>query len=72
MNWVQLNTTLPTLNEQQVKDLLEEERAGARRPTFLERLHQRYVALRSARERAEIMAEAVQSRVRKPPTPATP
>lgn len=72
MNWIQLNNLLPSLTEQQVKDLLDNERNGARRPTFLERLHQRYTAMRASRERAEIMADALQSRTRRAPTPATP
>jgi hypothetical protein len=39
--------------------MLEAERVGARRVTFLERLHQRYTMLRAARERVELMKEAV-------------
>jgi hypothetical protein len=39
--------------------LLEAERRGARRVTFLERLHQRYTMLRAARERVELLKEAV-------------
>ena len=58
MNWIELNARLSSLSEDEVKSLLAQEREGARRKVFLERLHQRYAALRSARERAEIMAEA--------------
>jgi hypothetical protein len=38
--------------------LLNEERAGERRISILERLHQRYTSLRAARERIEILKEA--------------
>jgi hypothetical protein len=47
------------LGEAEVLALLEAERVGARRVTFLERLHQRYTVLRAARERVELMKEAV-------------
>lgn len=59
MHWRELNKKLNLLTEQEVLDLLEAERVGARRVTFLERLHQRYTMLRSARERIELMKEAV-------------
>lgn len=59
MNWRDLNKKLNLLSEQQVLDLLNAERAGARRVSFLERLHQRYTALRTARERIELLQEAV-------------
>ena len=59
MNWRELNKHLNMLNEYEVLAMLEAERAGARRVTFLERLHQRYTMLRAARERVELMKEAV-------------
>lgn len=59
MNWRELNKKLNMLSEDQVLDLLTQERFGARRVTFLERLHQRYTMLRAARERVELMKEAV-------------
>jgi hypothetical protein len=62
MNWTQLNVTMKGLGEEQVLELLVAERSGSRRKVFLERLHQRYSALRAERERAEIMAEARQAR----------
>ena len=46
------------MSEDQVLDLLNQERAGARRISILERLHQRYTALRTARERIELLKEA--------------
>jgi hypothetical protein len=47
------------MSEQQVLDLLTNERQTQRRATVLERLHQRYTTLRAARERAEILKEAI-------------
>lgn len=58
MNWRELNKRLNLLSEEEVLALLEAERKGARRVTLLERLHQRYTALRAARERIEILKEA--------------
>lgn len=46
------------MSEDQVLDLLNQERAGAKRISILERLHQRYTALRTARERMELLKEA--------------
>jgi hypothetical protein len=59
MTWRELNKKLNMLGEAEVLALLEAERVGARRVTFLERLHQRYTVLRAARERVELMKEAV-------------
>ena len=59
MNWRELNQKLNMLSEDEVLALLEDERQGARRVTFLERLHQRYTMLRAARERVELLKEAV-------------
>lgn len=59
MHWRELNKKLNLLSEQEVLAMLEAERRGARRVTFLERLHQRYTMLRAARERIELMKEAV-------------
>ena len=60
MNWRELTQRLNLLTEEQVLQLLNEERIGARRVTILQRLHQRYTMLRAARERVEILKEAVQ------------
>lgn len=57
-NWRELNKKLNLLSESEVLALLEAERVGQRRVTFLERLHQRYTALRTARERVELLQEA--------------
>ncbi len=59
MNWRELNKNLNVLREDEVLALLEAERQGAKRVTFLERLHQRYTMLRAARERVELLKEAV-------------
>lgn len=58
-NWRSLNQTLNSLNEEQVKAMLDDEIVGQRRTTFLKRLHQRYCILRAARERAEIFSAVV-------------
>lgn len=57
-NWRELNKKLNLLSESEVLALLEAERVGLRRVAFLERLHQRYTALRTARERVELLQEA--------------
>jgi len=59
VNWRSLNQKLNMLTEAEVLALLEAERQGAKRVTFLERLHQRYTMLRAARERVELLKEAV-------------
>ena len=46
------------MTENQVKELLDEEMAGARRLKIMERLHQRYNTLRVARKRRNIFAGA--------------
>ncbi|CAB4241992.1 hypothetical protein UFOVP86_6 [uncultured Caudovirales phage] len=58
MNWRDLNKVLPTLDEDTVKRMLEDERKGEQRVTVLVRLHQRYTILRAARERMEILGDA--------------
>ena len=58
LSWRKLNDQLSTMTEQQVLDLLINERQTGKRVTVLERLHQRYTTLRAARERAEILKEA--------------
>ena len=59
LSWRKLNDKLSTMSEQEVLSLLTEERQTAKRVTVLERLHQRYTTLRAARERAEILKEAI-------------
>jgi hypothetical protein len=59
LNWRSLNATINDLSEEEVFALLAEERTGERRISMLQRLHQRYTALRAARERVELLKEAV-------------
>lgn len=54
-NWRKLNKILNSLEEETVLLLLEREKKNRRRMMFLQRLHQRYNALRVARERVELM-----------------
>ena len=58
LSWRSLNAKLNTLGEDEVYILLQAERVGERRLSVLQRLHQRYNALRVARERAELISEA--------------
>lgn len=59
LSWRELNAKLSLYTESEVLQMLNDERAGARRSTVLQRLHQRYTMLRAARERIELMKEAV-------------
>ena len=59
LSWRKLNDQLSTMTEQQVLDMLNDERQTGKRVTVLERLHQRYTTLRAARERVEILKEAL-------------
>jgi hypothetical protein len=61
MNWRELNETINGFSEQEVWDLLENERKTARRSTVLVRLHQRFTTLRMLRERAELIGEINES-----------
>ena len=58
-SWRELNNILATKTESEVLDMVNIERAGLRRLTVLERLHQRYNTLRVARERLELLNEAI-------------
>ena len=55
-NWSSLTANLNSLDESQVKFLLDYEMENSPRKTFVERLHARYTMLRSQRERAEMVA----------------
>ncbi len=59
LSWRALNDQISGLTEDQVLELLNNERATERRVSHLQRLHQRYCALRDARERREILRDAV-------------
>lgn len=55
-NWAELNKMLPTMSQQQAQEHLLNEVRGAKRKTFILRLHQRYCVLRAADERRELIA----------------
>ena len=59
LSWRTLNDKIATLSEDEVFALLTEEQLNERRSSHLQRLHQRYCALRDARERIEIMSGAI-------------
>jgi hypothetical protein len=59
LSWRALNDRIATLSEDEVFALLTEEQLNERRSSHLQRLHQRYCALRDARERVEIMSGAI-------------
>jgi hypothetical protein len=59
LSWRALNDRIATLSEEEVFALLTEEQLTERRSSHLQRLHQRYCALRDARERVEIMSGAI-------------
>jgi hypothetical protein len=61
MNWRELNEVINGFTEQEVWNLLAEERRNARRSTVLIRLHQRFTTLRMMRERAELIGEIDES-----------
>jgi hypothetical protein len=50
-----LNHVLASKTEDEVLQMLNEERVGTRRIVVLERLHQRYNTLRVSRERVELL-----------------
>jgi hypothetical protein len=57
-NWRVLNQHLNTLNEDEVKALLDHEIQNRARAMFLQRLHQRYNAMRVSRERIELLGKS--------------
>jgi hypothetical protein len=56
VTWRWLNANAHSMTEHEFQKMLEDEMVGARRPDILRRLHQRYSALRTARERDTLMA----------------
>lgn len=57
ISWRKFQSELPNLSESDLLALLDEERTVHKRVSMLERLHQRYNALRVMRERIEILKE---------------
>ena len=55
LNWRSMIAVLSGLTEDELKKALDVELKTHKRPAFAKRLHQRYSALRTARERFEIM-----------------
>ena len=58
-NWVMLNTIIGSLTEEQLVEMLEDEKRNRKRMRYLERIHQRYTIVRAARERDELLKEFV-------------
>lgn len=56
-SWAALNKGISKLNEQEAKALLDAERKGQQRHSFLLRIYGRYNTLRTKRERKELLAE---------------
>ena len=59
VTWRDLNDSMATLTEKDVFKLLEQERTTHKRCRIMCRLHQRYSSLRVAREREELILEAI-------------
>ena len=55
-SWASLNEVIGELREDQLKDLIHWELENKKRPDIVERLHQRFAKLASAREREELLA----------------
>jgi len=75
MNWKQLNEAISSFTEDEVLTALNEEIDGKRRWTIVNRLHQRYCALRAKREREVFRSACAASALdspRLPPVPTTP
>ena len=58
LSWRALNNQLSMMSEEEVWEMLKSEKRNERRFSVLQRLHQRYNALRVARERIEILSLA--------------
>jgi len=55
LNWRSMIAVLSDLTEDELKQALDVEMKTHKRPAIARRLHQRYSAVRTARERGEIM-----------------
>lgn len=56
-NWRDFNDLVGAISESQLKEMLVYEIGHENRKSFVERLHQRYNAMRVARERGELMGK---------------
>lgn len=59
VTWRELNREINTLTENDLETLIESELKGQKRVTILERLHQRFCAVRASRERIELLKQAL-------------
>jgi len=57
IDWRAFVALLPTMTEEQVKHMLDDELKIHKRPAYVRRLHQRYSSMRTMRERGELMAQ---------------
>lgn len=55
LNWRSMIAVLSDLTEEQLKAALDAELKTHKRPALARRLHQRYSAMRTARERDELL-----------------
>lgn len=55
LTWRELNRILSLKTEDEVFEMLQDEKAGAKRVVVLKRLHQRYNTLRVSRERVALL-----------------
>ena len=67
-SWKSLNEFLTEMREDQVKEMLEMELKTKCREDIVERLHQRYTKLRTARERLELTNHLEKKRCEKTET----
>ena len=58
-NWAMLNKIISSLTEEQLVEMLENEKQQRKRMMYLERIHQRYTIVRAAREREELLSQFV-------------
>ena len=58
LSWRVLQQKLNQLTEQELWELIEAELAGKRRVTLIERMHMRAAALRTTRERLDLLKRA--------------
>lgn len=68
-SWRSMNRRLNAMTEDEVKAALVAELDGERRVTVVERLHQRFSALRATRERLELMMEIQRENTQPVPNP---
>lgn len=59
LTWRGLVKKLPTMTEEELTEMLMEERTQRRRAHILLRLHQRFSVVRCGRERLELLKEAI-------------